>query len=275
MTLTSTKPNENEPQTRGQEVIFYTNNNDEDVEANNLDDKSNVGSPDAPANTNNVKRGYFNVTAKTVACGFAFLMAVGAIGIAAGVGIAGATESATQVNLQSATPEIDWDDDWTPGAGKSGKGQFDFVECIIEPIIALKSGPPEGDLSMKKFEKTLWKPYIKKCEDFWSYIAYFFTVGGFGTFVGERVDQALQVQANAVTVNDNDNNVAMMMTELSDSTGCSAIMEAVGDEMPIVYLASLSDEARVKLLENVQECLRTITSDAIFGDEVQAALQLD
>lgn len=255
-------------------MIFYTNNNDEDVEANNLDDKSNVGSPDAPANTNNVKRGYFNVTAKTVACGFAFLMAVGAIGIAAGVGIAGATESATQVNLQSATPEMF--DDWFPsGSGKSGKGQFDFVECIIEPIMALKSGPPEADLSMKKFEKTLWKPYIKKCEDFWSIIAYFFTVGGFGVRVAGMADQALQVQENAV--NDNDNNMAMMMTELSDSAGCSALMEAAGEGNPIVYLATTSDEAREELLGNVQDCLRTITSDeqnvAILGDE--AALLLN
>ena len=90
--------------------------------------------------------------------------------------IAGSTETATTANLQA--QKMEWN-----GTGKSGKtsknqcqpDEADFYECIVEPIMALGAGPPD-DLTPKKFKKDLWKPYVKRCENFWSYLAYVFTV---------------------------------------------------------------------------------------------------
>jgi len=93
--------NSNEPQTRarGQEVIFYNNNDVEAVNPNptitsdNIDESKN----NVDAAPTNIKRGYFPKNPAYV--GFGILCVVAVIGIAAGVGIAG-TNTANQANLQ-------------------------------------------------------------------------------------------------------------------------------------------------------------------------------
>jgi len=168
--------NSNEPQTRarGQEVIFYNNNDVEAVNPNptitsdNIDESKN----NVDAAPTNIKRGYFPKNPAYV--GFGILCVVAVIGIAAGVGIAG-TNTANQANLQFQSEKMVARNPHR-GSGKSGKSQADFYQCIVEPFVSFRSieSLPETP-TKKEFAENVWNPYIKKCGGFWFNIAYLLT----------------------------------------------------------------------------------------------------
>ena len=240
---TKTKPQING---NGQEVVFYNNIDDDDVEAdptntntsNIPDDKSDVAATarrDAPIPTN-IKRG-FTLTNKRVVCGIALLCFVGAVGIAVGMGIAGSTETATAANLQA--QKMEWN-----GNGKSGKSQGepdeeDFFECVVAPLMALDAGPPD-DLTPKKFKKELWKPYVKRCENFWSYLAFVFTVMSGPTI-------------NPVNGENADTN-----------NGCTALMKEFSSGNPVTYLATLNEANTADFFGNVQDCANELATEGYF-----------
>jgi len=237
-----TKPQIN---VNGQEVVFYNIDDDDDVEAdptntsNSPDDKGDVDvaarGGDAPTPTN-IKRG-FTLTNKRVVCGIALLCFVGAVGIAVGMGIAGSTETATAANLQA--QKMEWN-----GNGKSGKSQGppdeeDFFECVVAPLMALDAGPPD-DLTPKKFKKELWKPYVKRCENFWSYLAFVFTV-----MSGPPISPVTGENA------DTDN-------------GCTALMKEFSSGNPVTYLATLNEANTAEFFGNIQDCANELATGGYF-----------
>ncbi len=249
-------------QINGQEVVFYNIDDDDDVEAdptNNTntsnipDDKSGVAATarrDAPIPTN-IKRG-FTLTTKNMVCGIALLCSVGAAGIAVGMGIAGFTEISTAANHQAQKMELN-------GAGKSGKTSKsqgppdeDFYECIVEPIMALGAGPPD-DLTPKKFKKELWKPYVKRCENFWSYLAYVFTVmSGSGPFFS--FSETITALAESIHA----------MTEENADNGCTALMKDFSSGSPVVYLATLNEANTAEFWGNIQDCANELAGEGSF-----------
>ncbi len=234
----------------GQEVVFYNYNidDDDDVEAdptntsNSPDDKDDVAARggDAPTPTN-IKRG-FTSTTKNVVCGIALLCSVGAAGIAVGMGIAGSTDTATAANLQA--QKMEWNGNGKSGKSKTGKSQGppdeeDFFECVVAPLMALEAGPPD-DLTPKKFEKELWKPYVKRCDNFWSYLAYVFTV-----MSGPSINPVTGENA------DTDN-------------GCTALMKEFSSGDPVTYLATLNEANTAEFFGNIQDCANELATEGYF-----------
>jgi len=166
--------NSNEPQTRarGQEVIFYNNNDVEAVNPTNTSDDIEESKNNVDAAPTNIKRGYF--TKNPAYIGFGILCIVAVIGIAAGVGIAG-TNTANQANLQFQSEKMVARNPHR-GSGKSGKSQADFYQCIVEPFVSFGSMESLPETPTKKeFAENVWNPYIKKCGGFWCNIAYLLT----------------------------------------------------------------------------------------------------
>lgn len=156
-------------------MIFYNNNDDDDVEADAVNPTSSDVAAGVDAFTGTKpKRGF--LTVKNAAYGCGILCFVGAIGIAAGVGLAG---TANQANLQS--EKMAWDPKGSRStSGKSGKGQAGLFECVIEPIAFVLTGDycdyaPDEPPTKKEFDKYVWKPYMKACGGFWSDVFYLVT----------------------------------------------------------------------------------------------------
>ena len=164
----------NNTQTRGQEVIFFNNDDDvDDVETDAVNPTSIdvAAGVDAPTD---IKRGL--LTVKNAAYGCGILCFVSAIGFAAGVVFTGTTNTAIQANLLSEKMALD-SERGTMTSGKSGKGQAGLLECVIDPIGFVLSGSictnaPDEQPSKKEFDKYVWKPYMKECGGFWSDVFY-------------------------------------------------------------------------------------------------------
>mmetsp|Transcript_31644 Transcript_31644/g.53955 ORF Transcript_31644/g.53955 Transcript_31644/m.53955 type:complete len:242 (-) Transcript_31644:274-999(-) len=160
----------NNTQTRGQEVIFFNNDDDVETDAVNPTSIDVAAGVDAPTD---IKRGL--LTVKNAAYGCGILCFVSAIGFAAGVVFTGTTNTAIQANLLSEKMALD-SERGTMTSGKSGKGQADFYQCIVEPFVSFGSMESLLETPTKKeFAENVWNPYIKKCGGFWCNIAYLLT----------------------------------------------------------------------------------------------------